>query len=211
MPPLQKNPSLTPFKQRKSLATRQEEVAGIREKFPNKIPVRLTILPQRGLYLFFEERKIKQRPSPLFQVPKILGALSHILRHLPQERPMLILLAVIVERYPREKLLSLLDKTKFLVPQELTMSQFLSIIRSRMVLRATEAFYLLVDNKSLVSMSMTMAEIYQDYKDKDGFVYMTYASQEMFGCSELAAPSSGSSHRNRPEIPFSLCQEKLVL
>ncbi|XP_069911058.1 microtubule-associated proteins 1A/1B light chain 3C-like isoform X3 [Oryctolagus cuniculus] len=118
---------------------------------------------------------------------------------------------VIVERYPREKLLSLLDKTKFLVPQELTMSQFLSIIRSRMVLRATEAFYLLVDNKSLVSMSMTMAEIYQDYKDKDGFVYMTYASQEMFGCSELAAPSSGSSHRNRPEIPFSLCQEKLVL
>ncbi|XP_069911059.1 microtubule-associated proteins 1A/1B light chain 3C-like isoform X4 [Oryctolagus cuniculus] len=144
-------------------------------------------------------------------VPKILGALSHILRHLPQERPMLILLAVIVERYPREKLLSLLDKTKFLVPQELTMSQFLSIIRSRMVLRATEAFYLLVDNKSLVSMSMTMAEIYQDYKDKDGFVYMTYASQEMFGCSELAAPSSGSSHRNRPEIPFSLCQEKLVL
>ncbi|XP_062066777.1 microtubule-associated proteins 1A/1B light chain 3C-like [Lepus europaeus] len=156
MPPLQKNPSLRPFKQRKSLATRQEEVAGIRAKFLNKIPV-------------------------------------------------------IVERYPREKLLPLLDKTKFLVPQELTMTQFLSIIRSRMVLRATEAFYLLVDNKSLVSMSMTMAEIYRDYKDKDGFVYMTYASQEMFGCLESAAPSSGSSHGNRPEIPFSPCQEKLVL
>ncbi|KAK2085964.1 Microtubule-associated proteins 1A/1B light chain 3C, partial [Saguinus oedipus] len=54
--------------------------------------------------------------------------------------------------------------------------------RSRMVLRDTEAFYLLVNNKSLVSMSATMAEIYRDYKDEDGFVYMTYASQEMFGC-----------------------------
>ncbi|KAM7050384.1 microtubule-associated protein 1 light chain 3 gamma [Molossus nigricans] len=123
----QKSRSLKPFKQRKSLATRQEEVAGIRAKFPNKIPV-------------------------------------------------------VVERYSKEKFLPLLDKTKFLVPQELTMTQFLSIIRSRMVLGATEAFYLLVNNKSAVSMSVTMAEIYRDYRDEDGFLYMTYASQEMFGC-----------------------------
>lgn len=34
-----------------------------------------------------------------------------------------------MERYSKEKFLPLLDKTKFLVPQELTMTQFLSIIR----------------------------------------------------------------------------------
>ncbi|XP_013387262.1 microtubule-associated proteins 1A/1B light chain 3C-like [Lingula anatina] len=62
------------FKQRKSFATRKEEVAGIRAKFPSKVPV-------------------------------------------------------IVERYHKERSLPILDKTKFLVPQELTMSQFVTIIR----------------------------------------------------------------------------------
>ncbi|XP_033735931.1 microtubule-associated proteins 1A/1B light chain 3C-like [Pecten maximus] len=114
------------FKQRKSFAVRKDEVAGIRSKFPTKVPV-------------------------------------------------------IVEKYHKETQLPLLDKTKFLVPQELTMSQFATIIRNRMSLNANQAFYLIVNNKSISSMSMTLAEVYRDDKDEDGFLYMTYASQEMFG------------------------------
>uniref|UniRef100_UPI00358EB6F1 microtubule-associated proteins 1A/1B light chain 3C-like n=1 Tax=Myxine glutinosa TaxID=7769 RepID=UPI00358EB6F1 len=115
-----------PFKQRKSLAVRKQEVAGIRSKFPNKIPV-------------------------------------------------------IVERFGKERDLPLLDKTKFLVPQELTMSQFVTIIRNRMSLRPTQAFYLMVNRRSLASMSSSMAELYAEHQDEDGFLYVTYASQEMFG------------------------------
>ncbi|XP_054725022.1 microtubule-associated proteins 1A/1B light chain 3A-like [Uloborus diversus] len=114
------------FKQRKSLATRKEEVENIRQKFPTKIPV-------------------------------------------------------IVERYHKESQLPLLDKTKFLVPQELTISQFLTIIRNRMHLGPTQAFYLLINNRSIASMSKTLIEVYLESKDEDGFLYITYASQEMFG------------------------------
>uniref|UniRef100_A0A674JET1 Microtubule associated protein 1 light chain 3 gamma n=1 Tax=Terrapene triunguis TaxID=2587831 RepID=A0A674JET1_9SAUR len=93
---------------------------------------------------------------------------------------------VILERYPKEKVLPALDRTKFLVPQELTMGQFVTIIRNRMALSSTQSFYLLVDgSRSLVSMSLTMAEVYTLNQDEDGFLYMTYASQEMFVLSVL--------------------------
>ncbi|CAM4731222.1 unnamed protein product [Leuciscus chuanchicus] len=126
MPPFETTQHPKPFKQRKSLATRKHEVAGIRTKFPTKIPV-------------------------------------------------------IIERYQREKYLPPLDKTKFLVPQELTMTQFVTIIRNRMTLMPNQAFYLLINNSGIASMSLTMAQLYKDHKDEDGFLYMTYASQEMFG------------------------------
>ncbi|XP_014665956.1 PREDICTED: microtubule-associated proteins 1A/1B light chain 3C-like [Priapulus caudatus] len=88
---------------------------------------------------------------------------------------------VIVERYHKERSLPAIDKTKFLVPQDLSMSQFLTIIRNRLHLSANQAFYLIINNKSLASMSTVLAEVYRDDKDDDGFLYMTYASQEMFG------------------------------
>ncbi|XP_050780819.1 microtubule-associated proteins 1A/1B light chain 3C-like [Gopherus flavomarginatus] len=96
---------------------------------------------------------------------------------------------VVVERYRKEKQLPLLDRTKFLVSQNSFMSQFVITLRTRMSLTATQAFYLLVNNKNLPSMGMTMGEVYRDHKDEDGFLYVTYASQETFGCCRLHGPA----------------------
>ncbi len=46
-----------------------------------------------------------------------------------------------------------------------------------MALNANQAFYLLIDDKGIASMSMTLAEIYEKKKFTDGFLYMSYASQ----------------------------------
>ena len=61
---------------------------------------------------------------------------------------------------------------------------YLVIPRNRMDLKQSQAFYLLINNSGLASMSLSMAEVYKDHKDEDGFLYMTYASQEMFGSDQ---------------------------
>uniref|UniRef100_A0A3B3WHW6 Microtubule-associated protein 1 light chain 3 gamma, like n=1 Tax=Poecilia mexicana TaxID=48701 RepID=A0A3B3WHW6_9TELE len=86
-------------------------------------------------------------------------------------------LPVIVERYIKEKTLPLLDKTKFLVPFELTLGQFLCLL-NKIALDGTQTLFLLVAERSMSSMSSSMGDIYSRFRDADGFLYITYASQE---------------------------------
>lgn len=87
----------------------------------------------------------------------------------------------IVDRYEREYALPYLSKRKFLVPEEITMCQFQSLIRSRLKVSPNKAIFLLVNNRSMVPLSKTLSEIYYEYRSDDGFLYITYSSQEVFG------------------------------
>ena len=41
-----------------------------------------------------------------------------------------------------------------------------------MDLTANQAFYLIINNKSMACMSKSMGEIYREERDEDGFLYM---------------------------------------
>jgi GABA(A) receptor-associated protein len=76
-----------------------------------------------------------------------------------------------------------LDKPKFLIPDEFKMSHVFWIIRKRMNLLDTESLFFLVNGKIHPSSSTLLKQMYTDYKDEDGMLYIEYYSENTFGCT----------------------------
>ena len=88
-------------------------------------------------------------------------------------------LPVIVER-AKGCQLTQIRKNKFLVCKDMTMSQFVFMIRKRIELDPSQSLFILVNNQ-IASSNITMNQVYQDHKDDDGFIYMVYTSENTFG------------------------------
>jgi GABA(A) receptor-associated protein len=73
-----------------------------------------------------------------------------------------------------------IDKRKYLVPKDLNMNQFTFIIRKRIKLDSSQAIFLMINN-SLCPSNTNIGEIYEDNHDEDGFLYITYSSENTFG------------------------------
>ena len=87
---------------------------------------------------------------------------------------------VIIERAAKDKLLAPIDKNKFLVPADLTMGQFIFVIRKRISLASEKALFVFCNN-SLPTTGSLIRELYGSYGDHDGFLYMTYCGENTFG------------------------------
>ncbi len=74
----------------------------------------------------------------------------------------------------------LIDKIKYLVPSDLTVGQFVYVIRKRLKLPPEQAIYLFV-NGNIPATSALMSAVYQEHSDADGFLYMTYSGENVFG------------------------------
>jgi GABA(A) receptor-associated protein len=74
-----------------------------------------------------------------------------------------------------------IDKNKFLVPGDLSIGQILYVVRRRLTLGAEEAIFLFVNNNVLAASSQTIATVYESHADEDGFLYMTYCNENVFG------------------------------
>ena len=86
---------------------------------------------------------------------------------------------VIVEKSPKSDVPEL-DKKKYLVPSDLTVGQFVYVIRKRVKLSAEKAIFVFVNN-ALPPTASLMSTIYEENKDEDGFLYIQYSGENTFG------------------------------
>ena len=99
---------------------------------------------------------------------------TKILENYPDKIP------VILHRDPKSNMPDI-DKKKYLVPMELTLGQFIYVIRKRMKLPTEKSMFLFVDNV-LPPTGEIMSVIYESHKNKDdNFLHMTYTGENCFG------------------------------
>jgi len=66
------------------------------------------------------------------------------------------------------------------VPNDLTVGQFIYVIRKRIKLSPEQAIYIFVDN-TLPPTSEQMSSIYAKHKNEDGFLYILISGDNSFG------------------------------
>lgn len=96
----------------------------------------------------------------------------------------------ILEKYPDKipvicersgsSTLPTIDKHKFLVPTDLTIGQFIYVIRKRIKITPQEAIYLFIKGHMPQS-SETLETTYGKFRDNDGFLYISYTNENTFG------------------------------
>ncbi|XP_054779241.1 autophagy-related protein 8C-like [Prosopis cineraria] len=75
---------------------------------------------------------------------------------------------------------SLIRFYTYLVPADLTVGQFVYVVRKRIKLSAEKAIFVFINN-TLPPTASLMSSIYEENKDEDGFLYMTYSGENTFG------------------------------
>jgi len=87
---------------------------------------------------------------------------------------------IIVEKSHKSDI-SDIDKKKYLVPNDLTVGQFVYIIRKRIELTSEKAIFLFTENNVIPPTSSLISDIYDKYKNEDEFLYLIYAGENTFG------------------------------
>ena len=88
---------------------------------------------------------------------------------------------IIFEKDPKSKVKPF-PKTRYLVDKTLTVNHFQILVRNKLELDSTSAFFLLAQGKYTIFGENTLEEIYEKYKDKeDGFLYMMYSTEQVWG------------------------------
>ena len=73
-----------------------------------------------------------------------------------------------------------LDKNKYIVPNDLTVGQFMYILKKRIKINYEQSIFLLCNNILIMNTEL-IKNLYNKYKDVDGFLYIIITLENTFG------------------------------
>lgn len=88
---------------------------------------------------------------------------------------------VICEKSARSGDIPTIDKVKYLVPNTITVGQFMFTIRKRLNIDSGKCIFFFINENYLPPTSAIMIDLYAKYKNEDGLLYFTYATENTFG------------------------------
>ncbi len=76
-----------------------------------------------------------------------------------------------------------IDRKKYLCPNDISIANFMYIIRKRIKLSPEKSIFLFCgdDATSLLPTACLMSQAYEQHKSTDGFLYITYNAESTFG------------------------------
>jgi len=97
---------------------------------------------------------------------------NRVLKKYPDRIP------VIVESNTKELVI---DKNKYLVPAEITIGEFIYVLRKRIKLGPEQGLYIFLNNNIIPNTSTFISRIYANHKEKCGFLFLVITKENTFG------------------------------
>lgn len=92
---------------------------------------------------------------------------------------------VILEKSSKDKYLPNIDKNKLLVSHEMTVATIIVLLKKNLNINEHTSIYIMTtdNNKNtiMLSGSQSISYIYDNYKKDDGFLYLEYCTENVFG------------------------------
>ena len=63
----------------------------------------------------------------------------------------------------------------------MTLLSFIYMIRKNINLNKSQGLFITIGDSKLVSNRETLGDLYADYKNEDGFLYINYTTENVFG------------------------------
>tara|TARA_B100000768_G_scaffold181385_1_gene204167 strand:- start:2166 stop:2531 length:366 start_codon:yes stop_codon:yes gene_type:complete len=111
----------------------------------------------------------------LFNKDNLKNSVDKILIRYPNKVP------VYVKKSKNDKNLKDIEKNKFIVPNDITIGQFLTIIRKRIDLNHEMALFIFINDSILPLQSETMKNLYYEHRNSEGLLELQYCGENTFG------------------------------